>query len=185
MASCFWLGAVVGIPISSVEIHWRVKDSQPGERYVPSHSVVSGREMVMVYLGAYSCAFANDEALPRIVERIKLGLQDKAVNEGMSFSAIGVAVDWRVGEGVEHLEKFGQFDEILAGRKWHGVGSLQFFKERLAGVAATPQVLVFKRDIEAEEGAFRVSNERVLVRKMGVLGIGNWLERGLPLPENL
>ena len=185
MALCFWLGAVVGFPISSVEIQWRASDSQAAERYVPSYSVVGGQEMVMVYLGSYSCAFANDEALPGIVEQIKLGLQDKAVNEGMSFSAIGVAVDWRVAEGVEHLEKFGQFDEIMAGRKWHGFGSLQFFKQRLAGVAATPQVLVFRRDVEVEEGAFRVSDERVLVRQMGVLGIGNWLERGLPLPENL
>lgn len=179
---CFCMGMFWEFPIAGVEIHWAEKDGVSANRYSPSYSSVSGEEVVMVYFGAMSCGFANDPALPEMVEQIKVGLQQKAVAEGASFSAIGVAVDLQVTEGIKYLSKFGVFDEIMTGRKWRGFGARLFFRELLSGVPATPQVLVYKQDVEMVGTTYLVFNEQVLVRKTGIGQIENWIEQGLPVP---
>ena len=144
----------------------------------------------MVYLGSAKCPFANDKALLSLIERVKVALQQRSNQHGTTFSAIGVAVDWRIADGIRHLDKFGSFDEVMTGRKWYGIGARLYFREMLPGQAATPQVLVFIRNVsppnlQYPETTYRVSDETMLVRKVGLENIDKWLERGLPLPLDL
>jgi hypothetical protein len=90
----------------------------PTSNYTPPHQSETGPQLVMVYIGSASCAGSNQPALPRAVERLKLRLAGYAKHEAMSFTAIGIALDWAPHSGMEHLEKFGRFDEVAAGYNW-------------------------------------------------------------------
>lgn len=162
----------------------------PLTEYVPSRTSVSEKEIVMVYIGASTCGFANDPDLPEIIENIKLLLQQKANTQGFGFSVIGVSIDWDVKKGVQHLDKFGTFDEILTGREWHGYGGRHFFWESMpSSIFGTPQVLLIAKKAEHSnlsllEQEFPPLSETLLVRKIGIKQITEWFEQGLSFPRD-
>lgn len=190
-AVCFALGASGIIQLHRVDITWH-SDSQSSwqQHYTPVYRDTSGTELVMVYLGAASCYFSNDESLPCLVEEVKLALRERARMHEISFSTIGVAVDRRVEDGINHLDKFGIFDEIMTGRSWYGTGARQYYFDLLPGVASTPQVLVYRRELsvpsvgQTDSPRF-FSGETEIVRKQGLDEFRNWLGRGLPMPQDL
>ena len=111
------LGITGTLPVPTVAIAWDNGDVPASPSYVPGYSRVSGREVVLVFIGSSTCAFANDETLPPFVEQAKISLSQKADQLGYSFSVIGVAIDWSASDGVRYLNKFGLFDEVLTGRQ--------------------------------------------------------------------
>ena len=190
-AVCCALGTSGIIPLPRVDITWH-SDSQSlwQQQYSPTYRDTSGTELVMVYLGAASCFFSNDESLPSLIEEVKLALREKAGMHELSFSTIGVAVDRRVEDGINHLDKFGIFDEIMTGRSWYGTGARQHYFDLLPGVASTPQVLVYRREmrvpsVDQTDSSQSFSGETEIVRKEGLDEIRNWLGRGLPMPQDL
>ncbi|MXW15480.1 MAG: hypothetical protein F4065_11415 [Rhodothermaceae bacterium] len=170
------------IPI--VEIHWPKQVTEIG--YVPSYAEASDKELVMVFMGSSTCAFSNHDALPPLIEDAKLKLQSKSIDQGWSFSVIGVSVDWRASDGITHLGKFGHFDEIMTGRKWHGTAADLYSRKIISGIRATPQIFVFARDYtqNSEEVKESVPKEIPIHRVAGIGQIENWLNRGLPLPQD-
>ncbi|HEX2191218.1 MAG TPA: hypothetical protein VHG51_20075 [Longimicrobiaceae bacterium] len=156
--------------------------------YAPERRVREGRELAMVYIGSAACGPSNREDLPGMIEELKLRLSGRAAGSGRSFAAVGIARDWDVREGIAHLEKFGEFDEVATGRSWLNLGTLKYVWEDLPGVAATPQVLVVDRSV-GEQGPGRegtqytVRDEVLIARKVGTDEIGEWLARGAPLPD--
>ncbi|MDE2828059.1 MAG: hypothetical protein OXL40_12280 [Bacteroidota bacterium] len=190
-AVCCALGVSGIIPLPRVEFTWP-SDSQSSwqQQYFPVYRDTSGTELVMVYLGAASCFFSNDESLPSLIEEVKLALREKAWVHELSFSTIGVAVDRRVEDGISHLAKFGIFDEVMTGRSWYGTGARQYYFDLLPGVASTPQVLVYRREMHVPltgqpDSPQFFTGETEIVRKEGLDEIRNWLDRGLPMPQDL
>ena len=98
----------------------------------------------MVFIASSTCPFSNHSQLPELIEDTKLNLQRKALDLGLSFSTIGVSIDWVTSDGITHLNKFGNFDEVMTGRKWHGTGA-NIYLEQIPGINATPQILVLAR----------------------------------------
>ncbi|MDE2646688.1 MAG: hypothetical protein OXI05_12760, partial [Bacteroidota bacterium] len=117
-------------------------------------------------------------------ENAKLELSRRAADHGWSFSAIGVSVDWFASDGIDHLSKFGQFDEVIAGRGWHGTGADLYFRE-IHGIDATPQILVLVRNStqDNEGGARPIQKQALAYRSAGLPQIRNWLKREFPLPQ--
>ena len=65
-----------------------------------------------------------------------------------------------------------------------------FLFDQLPGIAATPQLLAFIRDVHYPGpkefmDSYYVANERILARKIGVNGIEDWLERDFPMPIDI
>ncbi len=139
----------------------------------------------MVFIGSSTCSFSNHSTLPGLIEEAKLNLQSKALDLGTSFSTIGVSIDWVTSDGIAHLNKFGNFDEVITGRKWHGTGA-NIYLGQIPGVNATPQILILARRPEpsSDNGARSVSEEIPIYRIAGLQRIRNWLDRGLPLPQD-
>ncbi len=139
----------------------------------------------MVFIGSSTCPFSNHSTLPRLIEDAKLNLQRKALDLGLSFSTIGVSIDWVTSDGITHLNKFGDFDEVTTGRKWHGTGA-NIYLGQIPGVNATPQILVLARIPEQsrDNEAMSVKKEMPIYRIAGLQRISNWLDRGLPLPQD-
>ncbi|MCY3599679.1 MAG: hypothetical protein OXN85_06885, partial [Gemmatimonadetes bacterium] len=89
-----------------------------------------------------------------------------------------------VQNGLEHLERFGPFDEVTAGRGWLNMGVLEYIYGDLPGVAATPQVIVVERTVK-RDGEWRIEDQRVLARRAGLDEIEEWAKEGAPLPPEI
>jgi hypothetical protein len=157
--------------------------------YEPEYELQRGGELAFVYIGSSTCGWCNVEDLPRLIKQSKLHVKDEAQTDSLQFSATGIAKDWKVKDGVAHLEKFGRFDEIMAGKSWLNSGLRRYVWGELAGDASTPQVLVLERYLDvpasaSETVAFSVEDERRLVKKTGVASIRNWLQDGAPVPKS-
>jgi len=151
--------------------------------YRPSARLEPGPELALIYIGSASCGASNREALPGHVEKAKLAVQEAARRSGMRFVAVGVARDLRVEAGLQHLHKFGRFDEVMTGRGWMNIGALKYIYEDHPGLAATPQLLVLERVVHFGKEGTSIANERVLARKVGTSEIETWVKRGVAFPS--
>ena len=153
--------------------------------YQPTYEAIPGAQLALVFIGSSKCAFSTNPELPRMIESAKSSVREAAMEAGRSFTALGIAKDWDVGAGVAHLATIGTFDEIMAGRSWMNEGVLKYVWQALPGKPSTPQVLVVERMVAVPLAAgdrFKVSNESVITRKVGLGEIEQWVEMGTPLP---
>lgn len=172
---------VVPSPRLSLEWPEAIDDS----RYVPTYESKEGKEIAFIYIGSSRCGWSNVDYLPDMVEELKLRTRDKAFDHDRSFTVVGISKDWSVANGVGHLEKYGMFDEIMTGRSWLNEGMLKYVWNEIPGVAATPQILVVERQVEGsktENRNYRILDERLVARKVGVKEIRQWYDLGSPLP---
>jgi hypothetical protein len=171
------------VTIPEISFRWA---PQPGE-YVPSKRAPDGQELALIFIGSSTCGASRHEALPAAVQRLKLEMRERALASGRSFTTLGIARDWDVDAGIEHLRRFGRFDEVIAGRNWVNTGLLRYVWEDLPGRAATPQVLVVDRrlvdrnGVEASGGVLQ--EERLVARLVGWQEIDRWAARGAPMPR--
>lgn len=172
------------MPIPDVTVRWSVPVLKAGE-YIPTGSVDAGEEIVLVYIGSSTCGWSNVPELPDVVRSLKVKMQARAQTEGMGFAAVGVARDAVVANGMEHLDKFGAFDEVMAGRGWANAGVQKYIYGEMAGLGATPQILVVSRRLGYETGHVTFNDEKVLIRKVGVDEIAGWAAEGAPLQSPL
>lgn len=159
---------------------------QHGEAYRPAGVTREGTELTLVYIGSSGCVPSNRKDLPGALEQLKRRLRDRAGHADRGFSTVGIARDWEVQAGPGHLDKFGAFDEVMAGRNWMNAGVRRYVWEEIPGEAATPQVLVLERvvgDVTTSEIQYGVQGERLVVRKVGADEILQWARQGAPLPS--
>lgn len=174
----FGLTTIGVMPMPDLSVRWRVPVVEAG-RYRPL-AAVRGEEIALVYVGSSTCAWSNAEALPGIVQDLKLNVLARARDEGKGFAAIGVAQDAVAANGVDHLSKFGEFDEIVAGRGWANIGVQKYVYGNMPGPGGTPQILVVARTLSHDTGHVVVGGERVLARMVGLNEITEWAEAGAP-----
>lgn len=84
--------------------------------YEPTYKQENGREVVMVYITAPHCRFCSSPTMPALVEKSKMVANKIASEYDAHISVVGIAVAWSVREGLEHLERFGLFDEVMTGK---------------------------------------------------------------------
>jgi hypothetical protein len=151
------------------------------QRYVPSTKNPSGPEIVAVFLTAEFCIGSRQPHMPATIERMKMLLAERSAQAGEGLSIVGVSLDWRTQEGVDHLAKFGAFDEIVVGRNWFGTGAIHFVWRDLAGQPTTPQILLLRRQITVEERGVSATAERQVRRIVGADAIKEWVDSGAPV----
>ena len=178
-----FLGTYMGkIPTPEISVTWTLPDASQA-RYVPQAKQIQGPELAFIYIGSSTCRAANNEDLPDKIEALKLLIQQKASLSGRSFAAIGISVDLAVEQGIEHLEKFGRFDEVMTGRGWVNEGLMKYVWEDLPGRGATPQVVVVDRTVEHNgPGENAIHDEVVVTRKIGPEELQQWLANNAPIP---
>lgn len=148
-------------------------------QYSGSFAADSGREVVLVFVGGSTCAPSNTPGFEVTVDSIKTHLRTQATLGGKKFLVIGAANDRDLGAALGFLEKFGPFDEVAAGGGWGNTALARFlFVPNARGPAVTPQLVLIERDLQ--DG--RISNERVVTRKVGLVDIRNWADRGARIP---
>lgn len=169
---------VAGV-VRSPNLRWRSPWYLSGADYrQPS----SGVEFALVYVGAPTCIWSNAAELPSVVARARGYVQTQAAARGHSFAAIGVSQSNSVTRGIEHLRKFGPFDEVSTGRGWHNIALLKFVYTEHVGPASTPQLILVERTV-APEMRPAIHDERVLLRLVGLGSIRHWVDKGAPIPR--
>lgn len=142
-----------------------------------------GHEVALVYIGSPNCAWSNVPELPRLIEEATLRGREQAMQLGIGFASIGVGKSNSVDAGIKHLARIGDFDELITGRGWYGIGTRRYVSQDLGGPAATPQVVLVAREIlPGNERA--IVGERVLARYIGVDPIRKWVETGARIPKS-
>ncbi len=156
-------------------------------RYLPAYRRVAGPQILMVYVGNSQCVWSEDASLPDAVERIKVRLAEQAEKQGMSFKAVGVALDWQAEAGLEHLENFGRFDEISSGYNWANTLALEYLWSDREVSPSTPQILVYERYLVAPRDStdpllYAEEGPRRILVKRGLAEIVDWAESGVSVP---
>lgn len=143
-----------------------------------------GGQLVLVYVGSSRCGPSNAADLPSLVGKITERLRATALQDSLGFVRIGVAREVSAKSGLVHLSKFGGFDEISVGQGVLNATGEKYLTGDHRGDAATPQLIVVARRIGGSLGAADPDSvvERVLVRKVGLVEISDWLALDVPLP---
>lgn len=183
--AAFAVGLTGMIQLPELSIRWPKTSNggSIGERQ-------GGEQLVLVYIGSSSCAWSNREEIPKALSSIQSKIRGYTRDADIGFISTGVAIDWRVDDGFEHLKSVGQFDQVITGRNWSNLGALRYIWQTISGRASTPQLLLVRRDLQVPTsdgaiGSFSVSNVTLVTRKVGLAEIRNWAESGLPSLERL
>lgn len=160
--------------------------TKEGGGYRPPNVRANGTQLVMIYFGSAHCAWANDPDGPALVQQVKSSLEAQARRRGWSFEAVGVALDWEPEEGLEHLRRFGRFDEVSAGYSWANMLALQYYGDLRTEPVSTPEILVVRRTLRRPDfvsGAanYSASGGQLLLRKAGLHELRSWARQGSPL----
>lgn len=148
-------------------------------------SATAGTQLLFVYVGSSSCGSSNNPDVPEMIRALQDLVRSKAQERNYQFVSIGIAAELNPESGIDHLAKVSAFDEIAAGQSQHNQALAHFVHVDHRGLAATPQVIIVERNL-VEEAPGRVDPsiraERVLLRKVGLAELQNWLALGGPLP---
>jgi hypothetical protein len=148
--------------------------------YRPAAALESGEEIVLVFIGASFCNAHNRAGFPAVVEDAKVRVQEYARARNLHFRAVGVALDWRVADGLAFLARFGEFDEVASGSNWISDGATKYVWREIPGDADVPQVLVLRRSVDVSQ-AVRLGEDRLVKRIHGAVNIEQWVSAGASL----
>lgn len=178
--------AIVGLAavIAMVSVLAFTQTSTDEPAYAPRGTLADGDEIVLVYIGASSCAACLSDEIKEDVRRLKAQYHTLATRADKAFSTIGVSIDWDISEGMDLLEGYGDFDEISVGRNWQNSLARVLVWEDYPGRPAIPQALVLERRVRADAGGIRVSNEQLLRRLVGVEEIATLVDSIAAVPTN-
>ena len=136
--------------------------------------------VVMVYIGSSTCNYSNDKRLPSIVENIKSKVLKLALSENKGFTTIGIAIDWNIQDGFNHLNKIGNFNEILVGNNWFNHGSSKYFFNDSLSIPGTPQILLIKRSYSHHDKSgensisYKISSDSLISKFVGIEDLIKW-----------
>lgn len=144
-------------------------------------SYTPGRQILFVYIGSETCGFSVQPGFREIVRTAQVKVAQQARANKQAFSSLGVSAGQSAILGIEYLEEFGPFDEVISGRGFLNMAAMRYFFDEYAGDASFPQILVIQRDLSYLEPGYTYRNERVLLRAVGVPQIEKWVEDNAPI----
>jgi hypothetical protein len=147
-------------------------------RYTPAYASRTGKELMMVLVGAAFCGAQRKPGFPQQVEDAKLSLQRQAAASGRQFSALAVSLDWKTDDALAFLEHFGEWDQMSVGHNWLNEGAIRYVWRDMPGDPVVPQILVIERDVVKGDEAITVRGERLVKRLQGTAEIEAWIKGG-------
>jgi hypothetical protein len=122
--------------------------------------------------------------MPDTIERMKLALARQAAERHEGLSVVGVSLDWAAQEGIDHLAKFGTFDEIIVGRNWYGTGATRFIWRDIPGQPSTPQIVLLRHGVTTTPRGIVITKESEIRRIIGADEIKKWVDAGAVVSAN-
>lgn len=179
-----WLATASLVAVLSFSLGRKLSPTVESPEAPPPAGVAVGRHLLVVYVGASTCGPSNDPALPSLWKEAVDSIRSVATRRGVSVRTIGIAREYSVAAGLSHLEKLGELDEVNVGQRELALGSLRYIALDHSGVPATPQIVLLERELPALGNTVDPSalKERLLVRRVGLRDVANWIALGVPVP---
>jgi len=151
------------------------------------------QEIALIYLGCSECPASQDEQLPSLVKKLAGRLKDKSAEYNYGFTLIGISNELDIQNGIDHLFKIAEFDEISLGNTMSNTALQRYVWENFEGPlsGATPQIIISERIYDTEEDSnnetiyHNIKSEKILIRRVGVRRIGQLLNNTRFLDELL
>jgi hypothetical protein len=145
-------------------------------------------EIVLLYVGRASCGWCRRPEMHVALDEAREVLRSRLIAAGWKFKTYGVGIDYSPQQSLDHLQRMGPFDAISAGDGWRSLAGSMLASGKLAGPRATPQLLVLRRlnRVSGPEsnGFAEIISEQLLVRKVGLFEIQEWLADGAVIPPS-
>lgn len=152
----------------------------PSRTYIPEYRKDYIQELNFVYIGSSTCKYSNIAELYTAIDSIKTILSESSKKLGLGFSTIGISAEWSPVTGLNHLDKFGEFNELILGNSWNNTGIIRYVGE-MANEASTPQIIVTIKTY-TEFRKINIVSEKKVITKKGTAEILNWYKNGASLP---
>jgi hypothetical protein len=151
----------------------------------PNQRTPSGRELIVYFVSSTSCVANTQPGFYDNVRRMVSSVRRVGRATNTHVTLTGLSVDWDSRAGVEYMQQFGEFDELVAGRNYfNSVATRLFFVDSLAR-AGIPQVVIIERSVHMPPRGSsdypRFSAERIVKKVEGADAIADWVARGTPL----
>lgn len=111
----------------------------------------------------------------------RAAMRQAASAAGVHYSTVGVSDHWSVEAGMELLNRFGPFDEVVVGRNWLNSGVKRYITD-IQGEDAVPQVVVILQRIGTHTKPLTYSTPRILLRAVGYGAVLEWQRVKFSLP---
>lgn len=136
------------------------------DRFIPELEKKHIKEYVLIYIGSSRCTYSNDPKIYRAVKDIKYQLSNISKENNAGFHSIGISAELNPNEGIQHLDNFGNFNEIISGAGWNSTGVVNYL-QKYSQDYATPSIIVTEkvyqdstfRYLESEDLLFSVSGQ--------------------------
>lgn len=151
------------------------------DKFIPEIQKQHIREFGFIYVGSSRCTYSNNSEIYEAVKEIKYYLSKKAKEKKVGFHAIGLAAELNSSQGIQHLNNFGNFNEIISGSGWNNIGVLKYLQE-FSQDYATPSILVTER-IYSDSSFRYLESEKLLLSVSGQHRILQLQRNGLELIE--
>jgi hypothetical protein len=139
-------------------------------------------ELVVVVVTSTGCSASHDPAFREAVGRIRPLLEAAYSHRPeVVVRMVGLALDWNVRGGVEHLMGLTDFDEVVSGGNRLNTATEKYLWGHHALGGGTPQLLVLNREIRWSPEGLDIGKEETLLLRRGPAEIAFWVEEGAPL----
>jgi len=116
--------------------------------YKPTFTKAFGNhEIALVYIGSSRCYFCNSKEFYKQIDYSKYLYSELARDLKINFTSIGVSIDWKIENGMSHLNKMGDFNELIIGNNWFNEAVFKYVGN-YSFEASTPQLLIILREYE-------------------------------------
>ncbi len=132
------------------------------------------KEVVLIYVGSSNCGYAR-QLEGNELDKAKSWLSEKAKIQDMSFTSTGISVDWSIHDGLKHLLKIGNFDEVITGNNWFNHGILKYIGD-LEQETFTPQIFITVREYSSNDLGRRLIKEHPVLILKGRNEIIDWVQ---------
>lgn len=132
-------------------------------------SVGVHHQFVISYVGLSTCPACQNPKAKEAVRGLQALVKDVAIQEGATYSSLGVALDWDLRKGLSLLEDIGGWSELIIGNNWYGEGAWSQIWSRDA-VGVTPQVVIYSRRFSIDSGVSLKRLDEVIVARYSGLG---------------
>lgn len=129
--------------------------------------MTTGTELIAFVVVSSRCCSHHPQQLIAALPRIRAELSQTARAHGLRFIYAGVALEDNAAKGLDLLQSFGPFDEVIAGGSWTGTGSVDLLTRAMPGPLELPQVVVIQREVNAGTTAISIGQDHLVRRIVG------------------
>lgn len=169
------VGILVLLTGLALAVSWRV--FFPAAAPAIDTRLESGEHLTLVLVAPTG---TEDPEYVRMVGDAIVEMRRYARERGYHFSTVGVSDDWSISRGLEILEEFGPFDEVIVGRNWFNTGVERYITD-FGAQAAVPQVAVLLQERQVDTTPWTYGESREVIRVVGRGPMDAWSARGFAI----